>query len=296
MLLLAGIGAGGYAVVQLREDSPEPPHCSVARADGERAFTLDTQQTANAATIEAVASSRGLPERAVTIAIATAMQESDLRNLRYGDRDSLGLFQQRPSMGWGTEDEVTDPVYAAGAFYDRLVEVPDYETMPLTEAAQEVQRSAYPDEYAKHEDKASLLAGALTGRAAEALSCVWDPDDPEDPDGVSGDPAEVRERMVREFGEGVRPVGDGSGLTVPVATDGAPGRGWELAHWAVAHSAGLGIEQIVYGNRIWEADRSSDGWREFSEDAGNGDDGENSGETAAASTAEVRLSVLAPER
>ncbi len=290
VLLLAGLGAGGYAVVRLGEDGPDAPHCSVARADGERAFTLEPQQAANAATIEAVASSRGLPERAVTIALATAMQESALRNVDYGDRDSLGLFQQRPSMGWGSEEQVMDPVYAAGAFYDRLVEVPGYETMPLTEAAQEVQRSAYPDEYAKHEDEAELLAGALTGRAAGALSCVWEPGEPGEPDEVSGDPEEVRARMVREFGEAVRPVGEGAGLTVPVAGEDADGRGWELAHWAVAHSAGLGIERIVYGDRIWEADRSSDGWREFS-----GDDAENPGAGGAPSTEEVRLSVLVPE-
>ncbi|MGK5529955.1 hypothetical protein [Streptomyces sp. URMC 129] len=295
-LLLTGLGAGGYAAVRLWQDTQEPPHCWVAREDGERAFTLEPQQAANAATIEAVASSRGLPERAVTIALATAMQESALRNLDYGDRDSLGLFQQRPSMGWGTEEQVMDPVYAAGAFYDRLVEVPDYMTMPLTEAAQEVQRSAYPDEYAKHEDEAELLSGALTGRTAEALTCVWDPEDPEEAPGVPAGPAEVLERMVREFGEDVRPVGDGAAVTVPVAEEGVPERGWELAHWAVAHSAGLGIERIVYGDRIWEASRSSDGWREFSGDDGNGDDGENSGGSGAASTTELRMSVLVPEQ
>ena len=76
------------------------------------------------------------------IALATAQQESRLRNLDYGDRDSLGLFQQRPSQGWGTEAQVQDPVYAAGKFYDGLVKVPDWETGRLTEIAQAVQRSA----------------------------------------------------------------------------------------------------------------------------------------------------------
>ncbi|MDT0342513.1 hypothetical protein [Streptomyces litchfieldiae] len=273
------LGIGGYAFVTLydRDGSQGPPHCAVARADGERAFTLKPQQAANAATIEAVASARGLPERAVTIAIATAMQESSLRNLDYGDRDSLGLFQQRPSMGWGSEEQVMDPVYAAGAFYDRLVEVPSYETMPLTEAAQEVQRSAFPDEYAKHEEEAALLAAALTGRTPAALSCSWIVGAEQD-----GQPSEVYDRLVREFGEGVQPIGDGTQVTVPLRAGEETRRGWELAHWAVAHSAELGIARISYGNHLWEAESSADGWQEITE------------ENVASSTDELRLSVFSP--
>jgi hypothetical protein len=82
---------------------------------------LTGEQVGNARTIAQVGYERGLPERAVVIALATAMQESRLRNLDYGDRDSLGLFQQRPSQGWGTPAQVQDPVYAAGKFYDGLV-------------------------------------------------------------------------------------------------------------------------------------------------------------------------------
>ncbi|MBW8766298.1 MAG: hypothetical protein JF630_08775, partial [Geodermatophilales bacterium] len=85
---------------------------------------LTNEQAQNAITIAAVAHDRGLPERAVVIALATAQQESRLRNLPYGDRDSLGLFQQRPSQGWGTEAQVQDPVYAAGRFFDHLVQTP----------------------------------------------------------------------------------------------------------------------------------------------------------------------------
>ena len=90
-------------------------------------LTLTAEQVTNAATIAQVARDRGLPDRAIVIALATAQQESRLRNLDYGDRDSLGLFQQRPSQGWGTEAQVQDPVYAAGKFYDGLVKVPDWE-------------------------------------------------------------------------------------------------------------------------------------------------------------------------
>src|SRR3954447_4839047 len=100
---------------------------------------LTDEQIANARTIAQVARDRGLPERAVVIALATAMQESRLRNLDYGDRDSLGLFQQRPSQGWGTPEQVRDPVYAAGTFYDRLVLFPGWDTGRLTDIAQGVQ-------------------------------------------------------------------------------------------------------------------------------------------------------------
>src|SRR5690606_21975921 len=115
---------------------------------------LAPDQADNAALMGAVALRRELPARAVTIAIATAMQESRLRNIDYGDRDSVGLFQQRPSQGWGTEEQVMDPVYSTNAFYDALVRVEGYQDMAITEAAQAVQRSGFPDAYAQHEPMA----------------------------------------------------------------------------------------------------------------------------------------------
>jgi hypothetical protein len=130
-------------------------------------FTLTVEQWANARTIAQVAHDRGLPDRAVVIALATAMQESRLRNLDYGDRDSLGLFQQRPSQGWGTAAQVQNPVYAAGRFYDHLVTVPGWETMRLTVASQLVQRSGFPEAYQQHESAARELAAAL----ADDRSC-----------------------------------------------------------------------------------------------------------------------------
>jgi hypothetical protein len=122
---------------------------------------LTTEQIGNARTIAGVGGERGLPERAVVIALATAMQESSLRNLDHGDRDSLGLFQQRPSQGWGSPEQVQDPLYSAGIFYDRLLEVPGWDTLPLTESAQLVQRSAYPLAYGRWEAMAVELATAL---------------------------------------------------------------------------------------------------------------------------------------
>jgi cell wall-associated NlpC family hydrolase len=102
-----------------------------------------------------------VPPRGWIIALATASQESDLVNLDHGDRDSVGLFQQRPSQGWGTKQQIMDPAYATNKFLSRLVQVPDWSTLPLTVAAQEVQRSAFPEAYAKWEPRATALVEDL---------------------------------------------------------------------------------------------------------------------------------------
>ncbi|MCA6096246.1 hypothetical protein LE181_29285 [Streptomyces sp. SCA3-4] len=274
----------GYGIAQLVTGGPGAPRCTV-RANGE-SYSLAPEQAVNAATISAVGSSRGLPERAVTIALATAMQESGLRNIHHGDRDSLGLFQQRPTQGWGTAGQITDPVYAAGKFYDHLVKVPGYSRLPLTVAAQKVQRSGFPQAYAKHEPDASLLALALTGRVEAAFSCTRSPGD-----GKPGSGAAVRAKLKREFGAGVVPAvagapagegrsggaGDPRTVVVPVqpgpgagpAEDGPGRRGWELASWAVAHAAQLRVERVSFGDRVWTAENSSAGWRK-SGDGGSG--------------------------
>ncbi|MFK0289496.1 heavy metal transporter [Streptomyces sp. NPDC090442] len=269
------LGVVAYLLVQYLTSGPGAPHCTVRVQGGGDPYELTPEQAANAATISAVAASRGLPERAVTIALATAMQESGLRNINFGDRDSVGLFQQRPSQDWGTVKQIMDPVYASGEFYRHLAKVPGYSRLPLTVAAQKVQRSGYPQAYAKHEANATLLTGALTGRSADALSCtVSHPVDSPGPDGA----AKVREKLVREFGPEVLPRTVGAGgrsatsgrsVTVPVQPDGfrtaAEGdtaqRGWQLANWALAHATDLHIEQISYAGRTWTATDSGKGWQ-----------------------------------
>ena len=146
-------------------------HVGVALLAGDRTVVLEPSQARYAGLITAIAVQRGLPARAASIALATAYQESGLRNLDGGDRDSAGLFQQRPSTGWGTLAEVRDPVYATNAFYDALVKVDDYEQLEITVAAQEVQRSGFPDAYADHEADARALSSALTGNSPAAFSC-----------------------------------------------------------------------------------------------------------------------------
>ncbi|MEV0744797.1 MULTISPECIES: hypothetical protein [unclassified Streptomyces] len=278
------VAVAGYMTVQYVTGGTGSDQCTVESADGSagegRTYRLTSEQAANAATISAVGTTRGMPERAVTIALATALQESGLRNIEHGDRDSLGLFQQRPSQGWGTEKQILDPVYSAGKFYEHLAEVPGYSRLPLTVAAQRVQRSGFPQAYAKHEPDAALLAAALTGRAPAALNC-----DPPRSTAGTGEAAKVRAALVGSFGKDVLPSEDaaaaeppaagaaaGTGtLSVPVQTarragqDGIPQRGWELAHWAVAQSEALGIDEVAYAGRKWD---SGSGWRTERKDSG----------------------------
>lgn len=141
-----------------------------ARA-GVTATDLTEEQRRNAATIVATARDMGAPPRAWLVALATAMQESTLHNLPYGDRDSLGLFQQRPSQGWGSPAQVTDPVHATQQFVDHLVAIPGWQTLPVTVAAQDVQRSAFPDAYAKWEGLAAQLVTGFAG-VAPAVACA----------------------------------------------------------------------------------------------------------------------------
>ncbi|GAA0438751.1 hypothetical protein Aca07nite_49920 [Actinoplanes capillaceus] len=130
-------------------------------------------QIRNAAIIINVGADMKLPPRAWVIAVATAMQESRLTNLgnlgSRNDHDSLGLFQQRPSTGWGTPQQVQDPVYASTKFYEKLKTIQGWENMALTEAAQAVQISAYPDAYAKHEPLATQIVNMLADGAANAV-------------------------------------------------------------------------------------------------------------------------------
>ncbi|MFE4971792.1 hypothetical protein ACFRAR_06705 [Kitasatospora sp. NPDC056651] len=221
LALVAGLAVVGVWWFGFKPGVSE--ECTVKTAAGNG--TLELPQAANAATIAAVARSRGLPDRATTISLATAMQESKLRNLAGGDRDSIGLFQQRPSMGWGTPAQISDPVYATNKFLDGLVKVSGYTRLPLTDAAQAVQKSGYPQAYAKHETKATLLTSALAGREPASFSCVVHdyakPDPADSPTATPGasptagatavaavpDRTQVlSDRVRREFGRTVTPA------------------------------------------------------------------------------------------
>ena len=230
---------------------PVAGRCSIAGSD----LTLTNEQTANAATIAAVARSRGLPARATVIALATAQQESRLRNLDYGDRDSLGLFQQRPSQGWGTQAQVQDPVYATGKFLDGLVEVPGWETGRLTEVAQRVQISGFPEAYQQWEEMGSTLATALLATTPAALSCTFTAAHAAGP--LDARSAAVADVVRREAG------------TPTVLLDGVvsvAAAGWPEATWAVAHAQRLQLDQVRFADWTWTPDI---GWQQNSgQDAG----------------------------
>jgi hypothetical protein len=142
----------------------------VASAHGEEdVAALDAEQTAIVNSIIAIGKERGEPEQAWQIAIQAGMTESELRNLNYGDRDSLGIFQMRPSMGWGTPKQVTDVEYQVNKFYDVLHTVPGWQSMSPGAAAQAVERSAYPGRYHRWEDMAENLTNAATGVGGSAV-------------------------------------------------------------------------------------------------------------------------------
>ncbi|WP_217554038.1 C40 family peptidase [Streptomyces sp. GbtcB6] len=119
------------------------------------------EQIPNAKTIQATGVAMNIPARGQIVALATALQESGLRNLTYGDRDSLGLFQQRPSQGWGTANEILDPVHASTMFYEALEKVSGWQSLSVTQAAQAVQKSGFPEAYAKWEPLATALQQAI---------------------------------------------------------------------------------------------------------------------------------------
>jgi cell wall-associated NlpC family hydrolase len=162
MVVSLFIGAAGQDSAD--QSGVSPGGCAVVVEAGGDAAVLDAEQFTNARTIVAVGRQRNVPPYGWTIALATAKQESQLHNIDYGDRDSLGLFQQRPSAGWGTPSQIMNPVYSATRFYEHLVQISGWQQLPVTVAAQAVQRSAFPFAYARWEPLAAALVRSLTGK------------------------------------------------------------------------------------------------------------------------------------
>jgi len=253
LLVVAALLGAVISVVLGRDgrlpvDLPIGKTCHARTTSG--SVSLAPEQMANAATIAATGITMGIPDRGVVIALATAMQESELYNLSYGDRDSLGLFQQRPSQGWGTAEQVQDPRYAARAFYNQLVRVPGWEQMRLTDAAQAVQRSAFPEAYQKWESDAQVLGEALLGTHATAVTCTR-----------AGEPTLRGAAATEALAAG---LAADWGMVAEAVADTASGRlsitavqdrgGWQLAHWLVAHSANHSVSWVRYGAHEWTVD------------------------------------------
>ena len=247
LVIVAMVGGGGYFAYTTFIANFGEPSCR-ATALGQE-VTFSPEQSANAATITAVALKRNLPARAATIANATAITESKLRNVRFGDRDSLGLFQQRPSQGWGTEEQILDPVYSANKFYDALTEIAGYERMSITQVAQKVQRSGFPEAYADHEHEGRVLASTLAGHSAGGIGCRLD-------DAISSTPAAaIAQRLTAELGVPAKV----QGAQVQVTGRNAP-QAWAAGSWAVAHAEADGITSVTVGNRSWTRARGDAAW------------------------------------
>lgn len=196
-------------------------------------FDLSIEQADNAATIAAVGMRMGMPNHAVSVALATALQESKLRNLPGGDLDSAGLFQQRPSQGWGTYEQVTDPIHASTEFYNRLRQQPDWPQLTVTQAAQLVQHSAAPDAYAQWEPEARAVASALTGEEPATFTCHDLTVSPPRADLVATAKAELG--------------------TAVLSGPHEPAKGWAISAWLVAHSSRLGVDRVAFAGRTWTA-------------------------------------------
>jgi hypothetical protein len=221
---------------------------------------LNPDQARYASIIVAGSIKQRLPPRAATIALATAFQESGMANLDSGHHDSVGLFQQRPSQGWGTVKQIMDPYYSTRRFYTALAKVPDYQDLSITDAAQRVQRSAFGDAYAQHEARSRILASAMTGQTPGAFTCTaahatttWSP-------------GEVMTNVALAFGDRVKVAPASSGVVVTVAAkQGTPAQReqirWAVAQWAVANASVAPVSAVRTNGRLWLRTKGADGWQ-----------------------------------
>jgi hypothetical protein len=263
VLLLAATGYGIYQLFGHVTAQAPPPGCQAGT--GAQAISLDTEQAGIAATIAGVAARHKLPARAVTIAYAAALQESKLHNLDYGDRDSVGIFQQRPSQGWGTPTQLIDPVYATTKFFTVLTGIRGYTRLPIETAAQDVQHSADGSAYAQWADLARQLAGYFTGASPHGVSCWYSPGGRADADlkgavrqltqtfGPPGGKAVVVRITTGRSGK----KNPGSAAVVHVKQDAA----WAVAGWLVAHAEQYQISEVRYAGYRWRAADGTMGWQ-----------------------------------
>ena len=226
-----GLAVSVVVVLALRRGGAVPlaAGCSVTAVG--TSYSLDLAQASNAATIAAVAFRLGLSDHAVTVALATSLQESKLHNLSYGDRDSVGLFQQRPSQGWGPRERILDPHYAAQAFFTRLVQVRGWQTMSVAVAAQAVQRSAAGSAYADWEPTARALAQAFTGEVPHGIACQFA--------AATSSPLGLPAALRRDMGSAA------TGVAVESKA------GWRTAAWLVAQAAQYDVDVVSFGGRRW---------------------------------------------
>jgi hypothetical protein len=264
-VLLGVAGYAGYAAYQhFVNRLLIVPGCQAGPAANP--IPLDFTQTADAAIIAGVALRERLPRQALTIAYATALQEAKLENPSYGDLDSVGIFQQRPSEGWGRASQLEDPAYAAGAFYAALVKVPGYKRLPVYEAAQDVQRSADGYAYQQWVPTAETLAAAFAA-TPHAVTCWYDPTSQAASQGRSTrlDLTAAIKGLDGTFG---RPGQEGPVLKATTDRSGNSGTfavtaagGWAVANWLMSNALSYGITQVRYGGYQWTAGLTETGWQ-----------------------------------
>jgi hypothetical protein len=240
VLVAVGGGVGLHAVWDAASTKTTSTGCTFGD------YELDPDQSAIASTMVGVVTTRGLPERAAVLVLAAGLQESKLRNLASGDgdRDSVGVLQQRPSQGWGTPAELNDVHYATGAFLSALIKVPDWQTLPLAEAVQDVQISADGSAYAPHEPEAQALADRLTGKPPAGVTCSFDKPT------VVASVATVAASVSKDL-----PVNPPTTSALSVSV---PGAAWQTAAWFVANADRLGLQQVAYDGQIWTRTK---GWK-----------------------------------
>jgi hypothetical protein len=250
LLLVAALALGLYVAFHRVAPLLSGSDCAVG-GSGQQ-ITLGTGQAGIAATIAGVAQRDALPARAVTVAYAAALQESKLQNLPYGDRDSVGVFQQRPSQGWGKRSQLENPVYATSKFFSALAEVPGYQRMPVYQAAQAVQRSADGFAYQRFQPMAAHMAAAFTGQDPHAVWCWYAP-------AVSGTArvGAVSEGLAQTFGPHATRATADPGLIVHVAD---VRQGWAVATWLVSHAQQYRIDDVRYADYQWTAAHGGRGW------------------------------------
>jgi hypothetical protein len=264
MLVLVVAGYAIYHSFRNVTSPPPPPGCRAGT--GVQAIDLDPEQAAVAATIAGVAARHRLPRQAVTIALAAALQESRLHNLDYGDRDSVGIFQQRPSEGWGSATELQDPVYAATKFYAALDRVHGYARMPVYQAAQAVQHSADGSAYRQWTDVAGELTGYFTGKSPHGVSCWYTP-------AGQANLAAAERQLRQTFGPAgrkavvVRITTGRSGqkdATSTAVLHVQPAAAWTVASWLVAHAEAYHLSEVRYAGFTWKAANGTMGWQRYS--------------------------------
>jgi len=254
LLLVIALAAAGYLLFRQNKPLLIGSGCQAGR--GAAAVALDPEQAAIAATIAGVAHQRSMPPHAVMVAYAAALQESKLHNLSYGDRDSVGVFQQRPSEGWGPAWKLKDPVYASTRFFKALATVPDYLHKPVYRAAQAVQRSADGYAYIQYQPEAAALAADFTGHSARAVWC-WSAA----PTPARANLTAARQGLAHAFGpiSSHRAATPGDDPVMLVRTP-RPALGWAVASWLVTHASSYGIHDVRYAGFQWRAASGSSGW------------------------------------